>query len=92
MFARKLSVVAQDRAGAWTPVPLTWLDSFAMRNFTNDAVFDDTLPVRDGVLEVGSRVPIATLEIAMESWFRRKGWLSEGECLQVTEADGKKPC
>ena len=31
------------------PCPIAWIDSFAMRNFTNDAVFDDTLPVGDGL-------------------------------------------
>ena len=32
-----------------------------MRNFTNDAIFDDTLPVADGLLEVGNRVPLDLL-------------------------------
>jgi hypothetical protein len=29
-----------------------------MRNFTNDQVFDDTIPVGDGMLEIGTRVPL----------------------------------
>ncbi len=56
-----------------------------MRNFTNDAVFDDTLPVGDGVLEAGKRVPVARLHHAMEDWFRRKGYLKADQSLRVTE-------
>ena len=56
-----------------------------MRNFTNDAVFDDTLPAADGLLEAGTRVPIDRLQPAMENWFRRKGYLKPDERLQVTE-------
>ena len=69
-----------------TPVLLPWIDNFAMRNFTNDAVFDDTLPVADGVLEAGFRVPLEQLQPAMEDWFRRKGYLNPGEVLQISEA------
>jgi hypothetical protein len=68
-----------------TPVLLPWIDNFAMRNFTNDAVFDDTLPVADGVLEAGFRVPLEQLQPAMEDWFRRKGYLKPGEVLQISE-------
>jgi hypothetical protein len=56
-----------------------------MRNFTNDAVFDDTLPVADGRLEAGNRVPLDRLQVAMEDWFRRKGYLKAGESLEVLE-------
>lgn len=66
-----------------TPVPLRWLDSFAMRNFTNDAAFDDTLPRADGLLEVGLQVPLEELHTAMETWFRSKGWLTAKESLSV---------
>jgi hypothetical protein len=47
-----------DGNGVETPCPMRWIDNFAMRNFTNDAVFDDTLPVRDGLLEAGRHVPL----------------------------------
>jgi hypothetical protein len=57
-----------------------------MRNFTNDAVFDDTLPVDDGVLEIGNRVPLDRLRESMEDWFRRKGYLQKDEELRVTLA------
>jgi hypothetical protein len=45
MFARRLSIQRIDATGAHHACPLRWIDNFAMRNFTNDAVFDDTLPV-----------------------------------------------
>ena len=67
------------------PCPIGWIDNFAMRNFTNDAIFDDTLPVEDGLLEVGFRVPLDRLQTAMEDWFRRKGYLAAGERLRVEE-------
>jgi hypothetical protein len=56
-----------------------------MRNFTNNAVFDDTLPAEDGVLEAGHRVPLERVKPAMEDWFRRKGYLKAGEGLKIVE-------
>jgi hypothetical protein len=85
MFARKLSVERVDAEGERHPCPVSWIDNFAMRNFTNDAIFDDTLPVGDGLLEAGSRVPLGRLQPAMEDWFRRKGYLKVGERLDVAE-------
>ena len=85
MFVRRLSILRLDAAGAATPCPIHWIDNFAMRNFTNDAVFDDTLPVADGLLEAGHRVPIDRLGPAMEDWFRRKGYLKGEERVQVKE-------
>lgn len=61
-----------------------------MRNFTNDAVFDDTLPVADGVLEAGLLVPLDLLQERMEIWFRRKGYLSTEQCLRITELDSAR--
>ena len=56
-----------------------------MRNFTNDQIFDDTIPVADGVLEIGTRVPVAKLRDAMQDWFRRKSYLPKGAELVVKE-------
>jgi len=67
------------------PCPLKWLDSFSMRNFTNDQIFDDTLPVADGLLQAGSRVPLDRLRDAMEDWFRRKSYLPKGASLILEE-------
>jgi len=85
MFARRLSIQRIDSSGAAHPCPIRWIDNFAMRNFTNDAVFDDTLPAADGVLEAGNRVPLDRLRPAMEDWFRRKGYLKRDERLEVEE-------
>jgi len=83
MFVRRLALEVVREDGGVLPVPLKGLDSFAMRNFTNDAVFDDTLPVGDGVLEAGLRVPLELLREHMEDWLRRKGYLERGERLRI---------
>jgi len=85
MFARRLSVNRIDAKGERHACPIGQIDNFAMRNFTNDAVFDDTFPAGDGVLEAGNRVPLDRLESAMEDWFRRKGYLKPEERLEVIE-------
>jgi hypothetical protein len=85
MFARKLSIQRIDATGDQHTCPIGWIDNFAMRNFTNDPVFDDTLPTGDGALEAGARVPLDRLQPAMEEWFRRKGYLRSGERLEVVE-------
>lgn len=85
MFARRLSVNRIDVAGERHLCPISQIDNFAMRNFTNDAVFDDTFPVADGILEAGNRVPLDRLLTAMEDWFRRKGYLKAEERLEVIE-------
>jgi hypothetical protein len=84
MFARKISVEFEDQ-GQRQPCPLKWLDNFAMRNFTNDPIFDDTLPVSDGVIEIGARVPLDRLKHDMEDWFRRKSYLPKEATLIITE-------
>jgi hypothetical protein len=84
MFARKIRV-EYDNGGVLAPAPLHWLDNFAMRNFTNDAVFDDTLPIADGLLEIGSRVPLDLLGERLTDWFRRKGYLTANRKLHLTE-------
>ena len=88
MFARRLRVNRIDAAGARHACPIRQIDNFAMRNFTNDAVFDDTFPAGDGVLEAGKHVPLDRLRNAMEDWFRRKGYLKAEERLEVIE-EGK---
>jgi hypothetical protein len=90
MFVRRISIERVDGAGARTPCPIKWIDNFAMRNFTNDPVFDDTLPVADGLLEAGRRVPIDRLQTSMEDWFRRKGYLKADESLAVDDLNQGK--
>ena len=84
MFARKVRV-EYEQDGQRLPCPLKWLDSFSMRNFTNDQVFDDTIPLGDGLMEIGTRVPLDRLRSAMEDWFRRKSYLPQGARLVVEE-------
>jgi hypothetical protein len=82
VFARKIRVEYEEN-GQRKPCPLKWLDNFAMRNFTNASVFDDTLPLSDGVMEVGTKVPLDQLKGAMEDWFRKKGYLPKDAKLLV---------
>lgn len=85
MFVRRLAVVRIDAEGERHLCAIHWIDNFAMRNFTNDAIFDDTLPVADGLLEAGRLVPLDRLQMAMEDWFRRKGYVKADERLEVAE-------
>ena len=84
MFARKIRVEYEEN-GARHACPLKWLDNFSMRNFTNASVFDDTLPVQDGLMEIGKNVPLAELRSAMEDWFRRKSYLPKDAQLRLEE-------
>jgi hypothetical protein len=84
MFARKIRV-EYEQSGQRHPCPVKWMDSFSMRNFTNASLFDDTLPVADGLIEIGSKVPVRELKRAMEDWFRRKSYLPKESALVITE-------
>jgi hypothetical protein len=95
MFARKLRV-EYEQDGQRHPCPMKWMDNFSMRNFTNASVFDDTLPVADGLMEIGAKVPTEALHDAMEDWFRRKSYLPQDALLVLTEvaareSSGKTP-
>ena len=85
MFARKVSIEYLSDTTPPKPCPIHWLDTFAMRNFTNDAVFDDTLPIAYGQLEIGNRVPLDRLRTSMQDWFHRKGYLQKLEHLRITQ-------
>ena len=56
-----------------------------MRNFTNATAFDDTLPLADGRMEIGNKVPLDELKSAMEDWFRRKSYLPKDAELTITQ-------
>jgi len=83
MFSRRIRV-QYEQDGKQMPCPMKWLDSFSMRNFTSASLFDDTLPVEDGTMEIGERVPLSQLKQAMEDWFRRKGYLAKDAKLTVS--------
>jgi hypothetical protein len=84
MFARKIRV-EYEQNGRRIPCPLKWLDSFSMRNFTNASVFDNTLPLADGLMEIGTHVPLAELNDAMQDWFRRKSYIPKDSLLVLAE-------
>jgi hypothetical protein len=84
MFARKIRVDYEEN-GERQPCLLKWLDNFSMRNFTNATVFDDTLPVADGLMEIGAKVPLEGLKAALDDWFRRKSYLPKEAHLIVQE-------
>jgi hypothetical protein len=84
MFSRKVRVEYSEN-GYLHLCPLKWLDNFSMRNFTNASVFDDTLPIADGMLEIGTHVPLDQLRDAMDDWFRRKTYLPKDANLVVSE-------
>ena len=84
MFSRKIRIEYSEN-GKSIPCPMAWLDSFSMRNFTNFSAFDDTLPVADGLMEIGSGVSLKELRNSMEDWFRRKGYLPKESPLTVSE-------
>ena len=84
MFARRIRVEYEEK-GRRVACPLKWLDSFSMRNFTNASAFDDTLPLGDGLMEVGTNVPLDELKTAMEDWFRRKSYLPKEATFLITQ-------
>jgi hypothetical protein len=84
LYSRQISVQYHVK-DQLVDCPMKWLDSFSMRSFTNDSIFDDTLPVADGSMRIGTRVPLVKLKEAMEDWFKRKGYLGKEQELVVEE-------
>lgn len=84
MFSRQIKVEFEHN-GQRRGCELKWLDSFSMRNFTNDAAFDDTLPVADGLMQIGRKVPLEKLQSSMEDWFRRKNYIGKQDTLVLSE-------
>jgi hypothetical protein len=67
--------------------PLEWLDQFCMRNFTNAAEFDDTLPVAEGKIEASFRVTPERFAEGLSAWLTQRG-KGEGEALRVEVTRG----
>ncbi|MGZ4876956.1 MAG: hypothetical protein ACXVIO_02170 [Candidatus Angelobacter sp.] len=88
MYSRHILVQYQVN-GKLAKCPMKWLDNFSMRSFTNDSIFDDTLPVADGEMRIGTRVPLEKLKEAMEDWFRRKSYLAKEKELVIEEVRAK---
>jgi hypothetical protein len=81
MYAQKLRVDVVI-AGEKKPCPLEWLDSFCMRNFTNVAEFDDTLPVAEGEIEASLRVSPERFAAALAAWLAQRG-KGHGKAVEV---------
>jgi hypothetical protein len=81
VFARKIQVQLVGPQGPG-PCPVAWLDSFFMRSFTGRSAFDETLPVADGLVEVGFGVDLETLRLDLEDWLTRK--FGEGKQVKVS--------
>ncbi len=81
MYAQKL-IVDVIVGGARRPCPLEWLDQFCMRNFTNAAEFDDTLPTCEGRLEASFRVAPERFAQAFSAWLTQRG-KGDGRPVQV---------
>ena len=72
MYAQKFKVDVLIR-GQRSRCPLEWLDQFCMRNFTNSADFDDTLPVADGKLEASFRLTPERFAEGLSAWLTQRG-------------------
>jgi len=72
MYAQKFTVNVITQ-GETRLCPLEWLDEFCMRNFTNSADFDDTLPVADGKIEASFRLAPERFAEGLAAWLTQRG-------------------
>ena len=81
MYAQKFQVDVWIR-GERKSCPLEWLDQFCMRNFTNAADFDDTLPVADGQIEASFQLTAERFAEGLAAWLTQRG-KGQGEAVKV---------
>ena len=81
VYAQKFRVELLIR-GKRQACPLEWLDQFCMRNFTNAAEFDDTLPVGEGRVQASFRVTPERFAESLGAWLTQRG-KGEGQSVQV---------
>jgi hypothetical protein len=81
MYAQRFRVDVWVR-GIRKSCPLEWLDQFCMRNFTNAAEFDDTLPVADGLVQASFRLTPERFAEGLGAWLTQRG-KGEGEAVRV---------
>jgi hypothetical protein len=84
VFARKLRIEIEED-GVRRPCPMDWMDHFFMRNFTGLSALDETLPVRDGLLEAGLRVSPDEIASQFGNWLRGRKMISPGAKLEVSD-------
>jgi hypothetical protein len=81
MYSQKFQVDVVIR-GERRACPWEWLDQFCMRNFTNAADFDDTLPVGEGRVEASFRVTPERFAEGLGAWLTQRG-KGEGQPVGV---------
>ena len=81
MYAQRFRVEVLIR-GDRRPCPQEWLDQFCMRNFTNSADFDDTLPTADGLVEASFRLTPQRFSEGLAAWLTQRG-KGEGQPVLV---------
>jgi hypothetical protein len=72
VYAQRFNVVVAID-GKRKACPLEWLDQFCMRNFTNAAEFDDTLPVGEGKVEISFRLSPERFAEGFSAWLTQRG-------------------
>jgi len=72
MYAQRFRVEVIIR-GLRKDCPVDWLDQFCMRNFTNAAEFDDTLPLADGKVEASYRLTPERFGDGLAKWLTQRG-------------------
>jgi hypothetical protein len=86
MYAQKWKVEVVVK-GAKKLCPVEWLDQFCMRNFTNSAEYDDTLPLGDGRVEASFRLTPERFATGFAAWLTQRG-KGEGEPVRVEVSPG----
>jgi len=81
MYAQKWRVEVVVK-GLKKACPVEWLDQFCMRNFTNSAEYDDTLPVEEGRVEASFRLSPERFAEGLAAWLTQRG-KGEGGPVQV---------
>lgn len=81
MYAQKWQVEVVIK-GEKRLCPLEWLDQFCMRNFTNAAEYDDTLPVGEGRIEASLRLTPDRFAEGLAAWLTQRG-KGEGAPVEV---------
>lgn len=81
MYAQKWKVEVEVK-GERKACPVEWLDQFCMRNFTNSAEFDDTLPIADGLVEASFRLTSERFAEGLAAWLTQRG-KGEGAPVRV---------
>jgi hypothetical protein len=61
-----------------------------MRSFTGRSAFDESLPVVDGLIEVGFGVDLQALKADLEDWLTRKFGAGKQVNLALTEINSDR--